>query len=146
MNTDDIVPTSAFGGSEEVSEEVLEETLESDVTFSNVSRAYLRETLTGLIKKHGLNFTYVRPVDDSGEPSLNGGATIAWTRYDSAYSNFKLIKVSIAWCKHNESFNKLLGRHVAATAFDNGHWINVKVADANSHVSYQLQQIFGPLV
>ena len=102
------------------------------------ARLQMKADLALWIEEYDLRFTYIH----SEENQSVGGATIAWARHQGAYPNFKLIKVSIAWCTPTESFDKTLGRWVAAKAFIEGHWTNMRINDARSHVSSQLQSVF----
>jgi hypothetical protein len=116
-------------------------------------RRNLRETrkteLTEFVQKHNLQFAYLRNYSDpvygpyghvqSGNEVLpNGGMVIAY----SVPIGANIVEVSTSLCNDKDSFDKLIGKHMAAKNFDEGKKITVRLG-RSSHYSQQLADMFA---
>lgn len=100
-----------------------------------------RERTKALTETHNLRFIHLRPMNHAAtEPLHKGGCTIAYR------PGHRVVHVSLALVHEKDSYNKRTGRFYAASAWDEGNTIPVRIPkDAESTPRF-LKEMFGRMV
>lgn len=125
------------------------------MTFNNkdlLPNPAMKVVIREIQAKLSLQFVYVRPddnsflVDENNPPeySKHGGLTIAYIPPVHAIPH-NVVWVSLSWCNPNERFNKTTGKFFAATRYEKGNIVPIRLTE-DGNIPHQLIELFYDLV
>lgn len=103
-------------------------------------KADASQFVQALVDAHGLRFVHVRSDPDWNISNHKGGVTVAYTK-----RGHRTIDVACALVHEKDSYNKSIGRFVAAKNYERGDTITLRVPK-NMPTAAFIKTMFGTMV